>query len=324
MAAPDDQISAAELLEAQTRKTRLTLFAILFLCSSIPLFFPFLIKLVPNKPVDSSYDLYKTLMDTKDGTTVLVQTDWTNGTRGESGGQFEAIMRILMRKHCKLAIYSNGDPNAPRVAMDDLETLNADLPVGQRYKHWDDYVSIGFFPNAEGNNAAMAASLRKAWSDNKDVDPAGKSRSVFESPVLASVQTVKDCSLLVLITPSDTFNVMVERLSGKIPIGAAVTGVMGPESEIYYKTKQVGGLAAGVKGAYDLESLMETGINWTGPDGKVAFQIPSYPTVPGWPGQTNYGRGRQYFPPLVIDLTLLIVAVIVGNIQMLRAKRKAA
>jgi hypothetical protein len=324
MAAPGE-LNQAQILEAQQRKTRLTLFAVLFLCSSIPLFFgKVLIKFVPNKPVDQSIDLYSTLMGVPDGSTILVQTDWTNSTRGESGGEFEAIMRILMRKHCKLAIYSNGDPNAPRVAMDDLLNLNKELPKDQQYQHWRDYVSMGFFPNAEGNNAAMAANLRKAWDGKKDVDTTGQSTDVFKSPVLDKVQTIKDCPLVVIITASNTYNVLVERLSGKITVGAAVTGVMGPESQLYYASKQVAGLATGVKGVYDLESLMETGINWTGPDGKIAFAVPDHPTVAGWPGATNYDRGQRYFPTLIIDLTLLIIAVIVGNVQMFKAKKRGA
>lgn len=323
MAAPGE-LTQGQILENQQRKTRLTLFGILFLCSSIPLFLN-LAAFVPNKPIDQSIDLYTTLMSVPNGSTVLVQTDWTNGTRGESGGQFEAMMRILMRKHCKLAIYSNGDPNAPRVAMDDLLYLNADLPPSQQYKHWTDYVSTGFFPNAEGNNAAMAANLQNAWKGKKDVDLTGHSTDVFKSPVLEKVHTIKDCSLLILITPSSTFNVLVERLAGKgVPVGAAVTGVMGPESQLYYASKQIAGLATGVKGVYDLESLMDTGINWTGPSGKVGFAMQDHAPVPGWPGLKNYDRGQRYFPTLVIDLTLLIIAVIVGNVGMIRARKRGA
>jgi len=325
MATPGD-LTPSQSLEAQARRTRLTLFGLLFLCSSVPLFFPVLSKFVPNTPVDQSIDLYATLMRVPENSTILVQTDWTNSTRGESGGEFESIMRILMRKHCKLAIFSNGDPNAPRVAMDDLELLNADLKAaGQpEYKHWTDYVSMGFFPNAEGANNAEAANLRAAWAGKKDVDLQGAATDVFKSPVLENVHSIKDSPLIVIITASNTFNVLVERLSDKMPVVAAVTGVMGPESQVYYASKQIKGLATGVKGVYDLESLMETGINWKGPDGKIGFEIPDRPTVPGWPGQKNYDRGQRYFPTLILDLTLLILAVVAGNIGMLLAKKRSA
>jgi hypothetical protein len=324
MAAPGAAPTAQDL-EGIARKSRLRLFGLLFVCSVAPLFFN-LSKFVPNKPVDQSIDLYTTLMGVPDNSTILVQTDWTNSTRGESGGEFESIMRILMRKHCKLALFSNGDPNAPRVAMDDIITLNADLKAsGQpEYQHWTDYVNMGFFPNAEGANNAEAANLRSAWAGKKDVDLSGQATDVFKSPVLQNVHTIKDCPLIVIITASNTFNVLVERMSDKMPVVAAVTGVMGPESQVYYASKQIKGLATGVKGVYDMETLMENGINWVGPDGKVGFSVPNHATVPGWrgPGIKNYDRGQRYFPTLIIDLVLLICAVIAGNIGMFRARKK--
>src|SRR5579859_5664168 len=98
MASPGTAPSVDQL-EAKARKTRLTLFALLFIVSSV-LLFPIVRDYVKvgNKPTKMTIDLYSTLMSVPNGSTVLVQTDWTNSTRGESGGQFEALMRILMRK----------------------------------------------------------------------------------------------------------------------------------------------------------------------------------------------------------------------------------
>jgi len=52
------------------------------LCSSIPLFSKIV---VPREPVPASIDLYKTLMTIPEGSTILLESDWTLSTRGESG-----------------------------------------------------------------------------------------------------------------------------------------------------------------------------------------------------------------------------------------------
>lgn len=325
MAAPGETQSDASRLEAGAFRTRMVLFGLLVIVCTLPLF-PALSFLVPDKPVKSVIDLYSALMKVPDGSTVLLQTDWTNSTRAESGGEFEAIVRILMSKNCKLAIYSNGDPQAPRVAKDDIMRLNDERKQnGQRpYEHWNDFVSMGFFPNAEGATNAMAADLRAAWSSKKDVNLQGVPEAVFESPVLKNVHAVTDAPMLIIITASNTFNVLIERLSGKLPLTAAVTGVMGPESMVYYSSGQLDGLAVGMKSVYDLEYLMVYGVNEKDSSGKVMVNVPGHEPIPGVPN-AKFSKGGRYYPTLHLALGLLIIAVVWGNISMFveRARRAA-
>ena len=79
-----------------------------------------------------------------------------------------------------------------------------------------------------------------------------------------------------------------------------VTGVMGPESAVYYASGQVKGLVAGLTGVYDIETLMEK----------------------DYKGMTNLDNGAKYYPTLHVALLLLIIAVIVGNLGMLLSRRK--
>src|SRR4051812_39437580 len=89
------------------------LFLVLFVAASIPLF---ITVTVPNNPRDETIDLYSSLMKLQKGDVVLVQSDWTNSTRGESRGEFDAILKLLMRKEVKFALMSAADPQAPQVA----------------------------------------------------------------------------------------------------------------------------------------------------------------------------------------------------------------
>jgi hypothetical protein len=309
----------APVAEIKTNRSRSVLFLLLFICTSIPLLKPLS---VPNKPIKANIDLFATLMNVPNGSTVIIQSDWTNSTRGESGGEMDAILRILMRKECKLALYSAADPQAPQVARNEIQFLNDERKAkNQRlYEKWKDFVVVGYFPNAEGTNNAMVADLRTAWAGKKDVAPDGTYQNVFNSPVLQKVHQLSDVPLALIVTASNSFNVFIERITGKVPIAAAVTGVMGPESQVYYASGQLSGLAIGLKGVYDLETLMENGVNVQGPDAKV--EAPGVPPITGFAGETNYAKGKMYYPTLHVAIALMILAIITGNVMMFRNRKR--
>jgi len=79
---------------------------------------------VPNEPEAPTVDLYQAVMKIPENDTILLASDWTNSTRGESAGQFKALMRILMRRKIKVAIYTSADPQAPKVSRDMIGDLN--------------------------------------------------------------------------------------------------------------------------------------------------------------------------------------------------------
>ena len=62
------------------------LYLVLILATAIPLLKP---VEVPNKPSDEAVDFYASLMALPDNSRVLIASDWTGSTRGESGGSFQ-------------------------------------------------------------------------------------------------------------------------------------------------------------------------------------------------------------------------------------------
>ncbi len=292
------------------------LYVVLILVASVPLFVP--IK-VPNQPIEPAIDLYGSLMNLPEGSTVLLASDWTKSTRGESNGSFDALVKILMRRNIKLAIYSSGDPQAPQVARDAIAVLNNEQRAKglKTYDRWNDWVTVGFFPNAEACANAIANNVRTAFSGRTESTPEGTKRDVFQSPVLQKINKVSDFSLMVVITASKTSNITIERIYGKgVNLAMMVTGVMGPESLPYYSSGQIQGLGVGLKGVYDMEQLMETGIT-------KEMNSSKWGVVPGFPGESNIGNGSRYYPTLHACLLLLIVAVVVGNIGTFLTRRKA-
>ncbi|MFZ4506789.1 MAG: hypothetical protein ACOYON_03720 [Fimbriimonas sp.] len=296
------------------------LYLILILLTSVPLF---LDVAVPNKPEDAAIDLYKTLMEIPEGSTILIASDWTNSTRGESGGQFESLMKILMRRNIKFAFYSTGSPEAPQVARDLISVMNAKRRAkGEKeWERFESWVSLGFLPDAEAAGQGIANNFKTTFSSKTDV-PAGRPpTNVFESPVLKDKAKLSDFSLVIIVTASKTSTISIERFYGKVPIALMVTGVMGPESNVYYASGQVVGLCAGLKGLYDIENLMEHGIN-VDSDPQTIRSSRISGEVKGFPGMDNKGKGARYYPTLHFALTLLILAVIAGNVGMVLAKRK--
>ena len=291
-----------------------TIYIVLMLCAAIPLFFK---VPLPNVPIDPSIDFFGNLMSLKEGDKVLISADWTNSTRGESGGETEALMRILMRKKIKFAVFSVGDPQAPQVERDLIARVAAqeEKNVGFRYAPFKDYTVIGYFPNGEGQASSVNGNVLKAFAGRKDLPPGGVPTDVRRSPVFQGVKTLSDFKFFINVTGSGTNTIYLERIE-KTPIMFMVTGVMVPENQNYYDSGQIKGMIGGVKGALDLETLMENGLapgdSANFPDG-----------VPGFKGMQNLGKGTAYYPTLHVCLFLLIIAVVVGNVGMFLAKKEA-
>jgi hypothetical protein len=96
-----------------------------------------------------------------------------------------------------------------------------------------------------------------------------------------------------------------------------VTGVMGPETNNYYRSGQIFGVVIGLNGAVEMETLMENGI--------AAGQSETYRNlvIEGFKGKTNYARGMSYYLALHTAMGLMIVLVIIGNVGMYMAKKES-
>ena len=207
-----------------------------------------------------------------------------------------------------------------------LEILEERKELGLReYKEWEDYIVVGYFPNAEAQTVSLQTDIRDAWGSKKIRDPGTRTdRSPFESPVLENVYSVNDAGFLMIITASNTIDIAVERLSQEIvPLGCMCTGVVGPQVLPYHQAGQVVGVAVGQKGVYDFEYMMKYGVN-VEKDGETALVkhpddgIQIQPIEEG----VTFGRGKSYYATLHIALLLMIFAIIVGNVGM-AVSRKA-
>ncbi len=318
--AMDQQAAPLTLAEKLQSLPKPMIYGILLVVATIPLFFS--VKL-PNKCIDPSIDFYAQAMKLPDGSKVIICSDWTNSTRGESKGEMEALLRILMRKNIKFVLLSIGDPQAPQVAKDTIREVTSaeELHGGKHYKEFEDYVNLGYFPSGEGTIVSINNNVRSVAQGKKDFPEGSGPKDALQSPVFEGIKSVSDFKMFFLVTASSTNRTVLERLTN-CPMMYMVSGVMVPENTSYYASGQLKGLCGGVKGVYDLENLMEVGINNPGP-GQITSDKYKGESIPGWPGKTNTGKGTAYYLALHFTLALLIIAVIVGNLGMYLSKRRA-
>lgn len=296
------------------------IYLVLILICTIPQFFTIPI---PNQPDESSVKFYANLMALPEGSKVLVASDWTGSTRGESKGQFIALLKVLMEKKIKFALYSTASPEAPQAARDTIQQVNALRKAAGKpeYQRWTDWVNCGYFADSEATTNGIANDIRATFNSKKDSPPQGSPESVLRSPVFQGVQSVRDFDMLIVVTASKTSNFTVERVYGKTPLAFMVTGVMGPESRVFYQANQIVGLTVGLKGVFDMEQLVKYGINNQG-EIKIGSSAVNGPVPPVAPDDKP-GAGTRFYPTLHFALALMIVMVILGNVGMVLARKGA-
>lgn len=234
-------------------------------------------------------DLYDLIKGMQEGDVVLIESDWTNSTRGESRGQFQALMRLLMRKKIKFIITSI-DAQAVEVARNNIEEV-AKEPGSNDYQEGRDYVIAGFFPNAENHVLGLVNNIRKELAPSK----------ATQSAVMQNINDLSDLKAVFVVTASASINIWYQRMRSKTNLGLLCTAVMSAENIPYYASGQLTGIVIGAKGAYDFETLLHK-------DYKDE-------------GFVNYGAGQRFMGPLAFALMLLVVAVVVGNIAMFVVRR---
>ncbi|MBX7133512.1 MAG: hypothetical protein K1X67_12635 [Fimbriimonadaceae bacterium] len=294
--------------------SRHTVYLCLIVVVSASVLASYFFKIVlPVKSTGPSQDFFDALMAVPEGSTVFVQSDFTNSTRGESAGQFQALLRILMRRKIKFALFcGSGEPQAVQVAKDYVAMINAERKAaGQpEYRRWDDYVALGLFTDGRAYAKALQADIRTAIENRKDNPPGEPPQDVWESPVLKDIKTLDDIALYINITGSKTTDILVERLKFKpvkfgeveikSKIGSMVTGVMYPEAQNYYKSGQVFGLVGGLNGNVEIEKMMEEKFK----------------------GEKNLASSTAYYFALHTAMALLIIFVILGNLGMYLSKKE--
>lgn len=314
--------SFGDLLQSLNRSV---LYLILFVVVSVPLVVSkYVDRPLPVKPEDYTKDTYTILRNLGPEDTIILDSGFTNSSRGENGGQLEAVLRMMIRQRVKFILYSSVDPQSPQIARDFIRRINKEFPEDQQYRKWNDYIDMGFFSDSPTMLQAMGQDLKRAWQNRTTRDLDGKSKDIFMSPPMKNINKIEDIKAYVTIAASSIMPTIVPRVGKKVRVLSMITGVMFPEQLNYYRSGQLKGLVNGLGGCVELETLMEKGIDAGGNvvDKEAEREMPmkADPSEKG-ENQKNYNRGMAYYLALHAALALLIIAVIVGNIGMFLARR---
>ena len=233
------------------------IYAVLLLFVTVPLLFPISLPNIASPPAVRAYDMVETIAKTQPNSTVLIASDWSASTRGESHWQDIAALRQLMMHHLRFAEVSF-DPQNRSLEQADIATINDELvqthPGYARYVYGRDYCLLGYKPST-----AIPQFLKGMVDDVPGTLHADyRGTPIADVSCMQGIKTMRDFSAIELITGTsllDTFLQFVVSKSGGTPLIYFPTSVMAPEGYPYLDSHQIAGMVTGIKGAGDFEQL---------------------------------------------------------------------
>jgi hypothetical protein len=182
---------------------------------------------------------------------VILSTNYGAGTLAENNTQAEAVMRHLMKRHLKFAIFAFNDPQGRELGQRVADSIQDKYS----YVYGRDYVNIGYRP-ADVIVPLLKAAVRDVpGAFGNDI----RGTPLAQVPVMQGVKTANDIGLIIEITPSATVGAWIQfyqRTGDKpIPTLFCPTAVMAPEAFPYLKSGQLQGMLTGLGGAIEYEVL---------------------------------------------------------------------
>jgi len=262
--------------------TRRIVYLVVALAVIIPMLF------LKGKPVAVSEPVLKAFQaidSLKEGSYVLISTDYGPGTMPEVNPMVYAVVRHAFRKNLKVVYLSVVD--ALGLALGDQVIKNVAQEYGKEYGK--DFVNLGFKPGAE----AVIVSLGKEIRDIFPEDVRGVPLDSME--ITKNIHNLKDFAIVVDFASGYGITAWIRYAQARFGVFlvGCVTAVMGPENYPYLDSGQLKGLVAGLKGAAEYETLL------------------------GKPGIATRGMPAQSAVHI-----LIIALIVIGNIIYLVEKRK--
>ena len=259
----------------------------IFLMMALVIFLPLMSpdgcesKVPIDKPVQ---DLYDAIDELPAGTHVVVSANLDPASRPELMPFIEANLEHMFRKDLKVVVVALW-PYAPGVILPALRQVAGE----QGKEQGEDWTFLGFKEGKEFVMKAMAENMRQTFpTDNWGT-------SIDELPIMDGVQSLKDAGLLIDYSagyPGTKEWVIQVQGPYNIPMVSSCTAVQITDYVPYYQAGQLKGLAGGMPGSAQYESLVgRTGL------ASMGMMVLNYAHI------------------------FIIIAIIIGNISFLMARR---
>lgn len=218
---------------------------------------------------------------------IIFCTNYAPGTLAENQPQTEAVMRHLMRKRLKFAIFAFNYPQGRDMGQ---RAVNA-LREKYDYHYGTDFVNWGFRPPDAIEPLLKAAVRDIPGALGNDIN----GTPLSEVPVMQGIQSVDDIAIIIEVASSQTLQNWLKyyQRTGTQPVPTLYcpTGVMAADAVPYLKSGQLQGMLMGLRGAIEYEALLQE---------------------PGFATRASASLSYAHF--------LIIALVALGNIGMFAAK----
>ncbi|MBC8101588.1 MAG: hypothetical protein H7Z41_03260 [Cytophagales bacterium] len=227
---------------------------------------------------------------------VIVSFSFSASTATENLSQADAILRHLMARRMKIALFSFSDPQGRDLAQGLAERIAPEYG----YQYGRDYVNWGY---KSGDPAPNIKSLSRDiyGTIGKDI----KGTPLAQIPLMQNYKSVNDVAMVVEISSVSSLEYWLGYFAAagenRIPINYGCTAVMAPEAFPFLKSGQISGLLNGLTGAGEYEALI--------------LQA-KYATQPGFGSRASASLSFAHF--------LIILLIVVGNVSMIVLRRQQA
>jgi hypothetical protein len=227
---------------------------------------------------------------------VIFSFSFSASTATENLTQSEAVMRHLMARKMKIALFSFSDPQGRDLA----QSLAERLAPEYGYQYGRDYVNWGFKAGDAGPNL-KSLSRNIPGTIGKDI----KGTPLDQIPVMQGIRTVGDVAMVIEIASVSSIEYWLGYFAAtgknRIPITYGCTAVMAPEAFPFLKSGQVSGLLNGLTGAGEYEALiLQAGFS----------------KQPGFGTRASASLSFAHF--------LIVLLIVVSNVSMFALQRQQA
>ncbi len=231
--------------ERMLKIDRRIIFAVIGLCTLLPLLYPVGLPIKVSPEVRGVYDYIESLPP---GSVFLLSMDFDPASKPELYPQSIAILRHAFRKNLRvivMTLWVTGTGLADQVISQIAQETGK---VNGR-----DYVFLGWSPGAGSVIINMGQDLYTTFP----VDYYGKPTK--ELPVLEGVQNLRDVNYAVSLAagnPGVEAWYVFGKDKYKFELGGGCTGVIAPGLYPLLRSGQINGLIGGLRGAAEYESLI--------------------------------------------------------------------
>ncbi|MES2465147.1 MAG: hypothetical protein V4671_31660 [Armatimonadota bacterium] len=227
---------------------------------------------------------------------VIFSFSFSASTATENLTQSEAVMRHLMARKMKIALFSFSDPQGRDLA----QSLAERLAPEYGYEYGRDYVNWGFKAGDAGPNL-KSLSRDIPGTIGKDI----KGTPIAQIPVMQGIRSVGDVAMVIEIASVSSIEYWLGYFAAtgksRIPITYGCTAVMAPEAFPFLKSGQISGLLNGLTGAGEYEALIM----------KAGFS-----KQPGFGSRASASLSFAHF--------LIVLLIVISNVSMFALRRQQA